>query len=295
MLLFLSTLAMLPPQAAYAISASDAVNGRILPPAKSGDNVNWIEIARSGDKSLILRSSYLNWYPQPNTYNVPLWQYMPFSDGHTNYLQSMVYSRVNNWFNGLAASTGDNLPANARLRQFTYENNAKSVLGTATTTAGLTNGFSSPSSVKRGTGNDIAFVLSFSEAVSFMASYSFIRGRNPATAPTGAIAQANSDKLNIPPIQTGYVSSGMWLRSVGDITGTMGVVVNEGGYRLRAFQHYVTYDMQQRAYMYPALWVDSAIFLDPTFNVTYYPNGGSGNTNVYPVPVNSFYTVVSQG
>ena len=154
-------------QPASAAVTPKAVTGRILTPAESGDSVNWIEIAQSGKYSLIVRSNYLNWYDFSGYYGNVSWQTILFGT-NTTYTTSNVYAKINAWFSGTNSKYGDNLGANARLRKFTVENNAKTVPGTASDTEGVTNGFSNPTDTKRATGKDIAFALSFSEVVNFV-------------------------------------------------------------------------------------------------------------------------------
>jgi len=261
LILSLLTASLVAPITTLATSVPTPVDGRILPPNLTGDTVNWVEIAQYDNYSLIVRSSYLNWYPQPNKYNDPMWQYVPYSGGTTSYAASSLYTRINSWFNGTNPSQyADNLKHDARIRQYSMENNAKLVPGTASTKAGLTNGFSTPSYKQRGTGNDVAFVLSFSESANFISSHSFVRGRMPTTDVSSTIAVANYQKIKIPPVQAPYHASGAWLRSPGDITGTVGAISQELNYRGRAFQQYIPYSQFERAYMYPALWVDKGIF-----------------------------------
>jgi len=270
LVLTLVTASMVAPITSSATSVLRPVNGRILSTNLTGDNVNWVEIADYGNYSLIIRSSYLNWYPQPNKLNDPLWQYVPFSAGTTSYAASSLYTRINNWFNGTAPGQyADNLSPSARLRQFTMENNAKLVPGTASTKAGQSNGFSLPFNKQRGTGNDIAFVLSFSEASNFISTHNFERGRVPTTGISNSIAIANANKIKIPPVRPPYEASGIWLRSPGDIAGTVGVISQELNYRARAFQEFVPYSYYELGYMYPALWVDKDIF-KATVKVNYY-------------------------
>jgi len=163
------------------------------------------------------------------------------------------------------------------------QNTALTTPGTASTQAGLTDGFSAPTNVQNGTGNDIAFALSFSEAVSFVSSHSFIRGRNPATQANGSIAAANWSKMSVPfpDFSDGILAYGAWLRSPGDVTNTIGAVsfeVRPAGdvlYRGRAFQIHQPWGQNERGFIYPALWVDQAIFQPDTITITYNANGGN--------------------
>jgi len=243
-------------QKAYANpTAPTAVNGRILTPQDTGDKVNWVEIARYGNYSLIVRSSYLNWYSQASRYGNSAWQYMsyPASSGVARYSTSTVRTYINKWFNGTAYACADNLPANARLRSYTMQNNAMTALGTASTLASQTNGFSTPYTTQVRYGDDIAFALSFSEAMNFMSLKYDQRGRNPQITPSSAIAQSNFAKISIPQ-EWEY---GAWLRSPGDYTGTAGAVDYTG----RVFQFWGdTNGGLEKGMLYPALWVDQGIF-----------------------------------
>ena len=274
---------LLPPAQPAKAAAPTGVDGRILTTSQTGDTVNWVEIARSGNYSLIVRSSFLNIYPQAQHYNDPKWQYLTWNDNDgTNYLKTQVYTKINEWFNGTAVAAGDNLPSGARLRKFTVENDVRNYLGTASTSEGLTNGFSSPKTTKRGTGNDIAFALSFSESANFVSKYNFVRGRNPTTQESSAIAKANWEKISMqePDYKSGEQARGAWLRSPGDINRTMGALSIEPDNRGRAFQmFYNQYERNEYGYLYPALWVDQAIFepdAPPQYTLSYNANGGSG-------------------
>jgi len=168
--------------------------------------------------------------------------------------------------------------------------------GTAGTQAGLSNGFSTPTAVQSGTGNDIAFALSYSEAVRFISSHNYVRGRNPATQVSNNIADANWSKINVPypDFSTGVLANGAWLRSPGDIEGTIGAisfeVVSTTGailYRGRAWQMYQNWTNREHGYLYPALWVDQAIFEPdtlPQITITYHANGGIGAPPPQTVP-----------
>jgi len=229
----------------------DGVDGRILPAAKAGDSSNWIEIARNGNYSLIVRQNYINTYGNGHDGD-PLWNIVNFyNDGiTTNYGNSNLRGVINGWFNG-TASLGDKLGANANLRNFTVTNSVMSKFGTMADPAkSMTDGFSKPTTVKSGTGYDVAFALSYSESANFCSTVHDLRNTNPEVQPSGDIAIANAKKMIIP------LNYGAWLRSIGDITGTAGQIYH-GGDLVRAFQQY---DSQKTGLVYPALWVDSSIF-----------------------------------
>jgi len=270
--------------AADPVGASYTVNGRRLSAASAGDTSDWIEIAQythtdGTSYSLIVRENYINTYAGSGHYGDPTWQYSPYSSPlGTNYLNSgsRVRNAINNWFNGRATGPAvDNLSANAYLRSYTVQNNAANTLGTASTAAGLTNGFSKPTTNQVRTGDDIAFALSYGEAATFLSKTHFVRSLNPQTQTSNTLAITNYGKINIPQIY-GY---GMWLRSPGDIATTAGGLDYTG----RAFQFQIDpTTSNERGLVYPALWVQSSIFpsSDIGYVVHYYLEGTT--TSVAP-------------
>ena len=246
----------------YAVWQPAAEGGRILPPDKTGDNVNWLEIARNGNYSLIVRTSYININSASGSYGNPAYQYTAFGTS-TSYASSSVRTRINAWFNGTASTAADNLPAGARMRNFTMSNNASSVLGTCCNpNVSLINGLSAPGSNKVGTGDDVAFALSYSEAANYCSTMYFMRELPLANQPSSAVAIANYNKMSFPESAVEYYYM-MWLRSVGDVSGTVGELARETTYNGRVFQEY-TAPGRGRGLVYPALWVDSAIFDEDT-------------------------------
>ncbi|MCL2775282.1 MAG: hypothetical protein FWD71_18335, partial [Oscillospiraceae bacterium] len=232
--------------------------GRVLTDEQTGDG-KWVEIARNGGYSLIVRANYINTYANGN-YNNPSWQILTLASAV--YKDSTVNKAINNWFNGANISGNqDKLSATAKLRQFTVQNNAISTPGTASTTAGMTNGFSKPTNIKIPSDSaDVAFALSYSEVANFCSNTHDIRNANPETQQSVSIAKANFAKITIPASGTyngSYYNFGAWLRSPGDVSGTMGALDNTG----RAFQFHIS-GSSESGLVYPALWVDSAIF-DP--------------------------------
>ncbi|MCL1816262.1 MAG: hypothetical protein FWG43_01490 [Clostridiales bacterium] len=219
-------------------------NGNILTPEQSGDTVDWIEIARNGDYSLIMRSDFINL--NANNLNNVKFQNMYFGST-SGYMASTVRTKLNDWFNNRSAV--ESLSASARLRQFTVVNNATSVLGSGSSdSGGLTNGFSKPTATQAGTGDDIAFVLSFGEAANFISKmYNVTAGGG--NDPSSALAIANFNKLKAYTPEE-YI----WLRSAA----TNGITATELHHQLgRAFQ--ILLDTHT-ALVYPALWVHSAVF-----------------------------------
>jgi len=246
------------------VSTPTSVDGRILPASIAGDTSDWVEIARNGDYSLIVRKNYINLYSGSGHYGDPTWQYCAYSSPLVNnYLNSgcRVRNAINNWFNGRATGSAvDNLPTNALLRSYTVQNNAANTLGTSSNTASLTNGFSKPTTNQVRTGDDVAFALSYSEAAEFLSKTHDVRGMNPQVQPSNANSIINFNKITIPQMY-GY---GMWLRSPGDISYTAG----ELDYTGRVFQGQIDPSGNNERYLvYPALWVESSIF--PGSNVGY--------------------------
>ena len=275
-----------PVQPVSATSIPYAVDGRILTPDKTGDIVNWVEIAKFDGFSLIVRAKYINFYQAKGYYNNDAWQYSAFGPSN-KYDSSAVRTRINNWFNGTASANGDNLSFAARLRLFTVSNNAMSVLGTASDAQGLSNGYSLPYIYKNGLGNDIAFALSYGESVNFLSNryYTWQNGDKISNA----TAAKNYKKVDVP-----NNSSGMWLRSPGYSNGlplTVGCLHDSSSADYgRAFQA-CTSDF---GYIFPALWVDSRIFDPDMFTIAYNPNGGTGTINTYAVPVNTWHVISDQ-
>ena len=271
-----------------------AVDGRILTPNQTGDSSNWVEIARYGNSSLIVRADFIN-IIGGNYYGNPAWQYFSYGND-AKYMTSFIRDRINHWFSGVpvAANWEDVLPASARLRSYTLQHNAVNALGTSNTVAAMTDGLSVPSAYQVGIGNDIAFALSYSESANFLSNIHFQRNNNLADQPSNAYAAANVQKINLPDPTTNFFL--MWLRSPGDLNGMAAELGNEGRNRFRTFQSDIG-NRTSKGLIYPALWVDSDIFGPTvvTYNVTYYPNGGTGSVNAYPANSNTSYLIMDQG
>ena len=238
----------------YVSTPSVAVDGRTLTPSQTGDIVNWVEIAQNGNYSLIVRTHYINRHnTNNNTYNVPTMQYVPFGSS-TDYNASNLRKLINDWFNNRAIGGGDNLAANARLRDFTVQHSAAYAYGTSCKEVSMTDGLSRPADYQVGTGTDIAFALSYSEAANFLSDRSYTRfymvnGKYVAELPSSAIAKANWKKINLP-----YVNAvtGIWLRNPGDTANSVAHIDASG----RNFQQTFNYSN----FVYPAVWVESGIF-----------------------------------
>ena len=236
-----------------------AVTGRVLTPDKTGDTSDWVEIAVSGDYSLIVRKDFININTYAGTNNILGYQHTDFGPT-TSYANSNVRTKINSWFNGTAAGAADNLPAGARLRNFTVQNTALSAIGTSCEQVSLSDGYSKPTGSKASTGNDIAFALSYTESAQFLSVYHFMRGPF-ANPPSSDEAAANYLKVNVPDVYA-YC---MWLRSPGDLPYTVASLgPNQGAYIGRVFQNYIASGgYYTYGFVFPALWVDSAIFDTP--------------------------------
>ena len=239
------------PVAAYAApieAVPTAVDGRVLPAVWAGDTSDWVEIAVNGDYSLIIRKEVLEIGS------------MAFDRRNVDTYQiSDVRSAVNSWFN-------TTLPGAARLRNYTVGNNSFTQIGNF---AEITQGFSSPTTVKRSTGNDVAFLLSFAEAAMFC-SRQYATSTTTWTA-SPALAVTNFGKLYSPPGAENTMGDFWWLRSPGHYaTGTktassVGTHSKDTGSMVYASSALSTYP-----FVRPALWVDSRVFLTTgTINIIY--------------------------
>jgi len=221
-------------------------DGRILPPSKTGDSSDWIEIARNGKYSLIVRKLSVN--------------YVAFGPS-TNYTTSNVRKSINDFFNGTASSISkvyEVLPYNANLRFYTVQSNAVNKMGTSCKDpASLYDGFSKPTTNRALAGDDVCFALSYCEAANFLAYAKFMRGKagdNPysyaANQPVPALAVNNFKKLH-------QSNQAIWLRNPGDCANTVASITYDGSTRWgTSFQEKIT----SKGLVHPAVWVDSAIF-----------------------------------
>jgi len=115
MALILLILPLTPPDIAAGAVNDDptAVDGRILPGEKAGDTSAWIEIARYGEYSLILRQKPLT--DKLTTYSTTL--------KNNTYVDSLARKGINDWYNNKLYSA-------AKLRDFAVKNDAMRNLGT---------------------------------------------------------------------------------------------------------------------------------------------------------------------
>ncbi|MCL2253821.1 MAG: hypothetical protein FWC09_05190, partial [Lachnospiraceae bacterium] len=228
----------------------ESVEGGTLSPSQTGDSAAWVEIARNGDYSLIVRTHFINIYN--GYYNDPAWQYTSFGSS-AEYSSSLVRKFINAWWKGTGAGVTDKLPTNARIRKFTVENNAIDRIGTgSSSTGGLTNGFSQPTDIFIPSGSlDVAFALSFTESANF-ASKSYSTNGSGAFNDSSAAASSNFEKIDL---SAGY-GYGLWLRSPGEIKDTVGAIAHTGS----AFQFSFSSSSTNRGLIFPAMWVKTTIF-----------------------------------
>jgi len=253
-------------------STSVATDGRILTTKQSGDSSEWIEVAQNGDYSLIVRKKHIR-------VNMPLNNsfedyYTVGCGGKDNAVQysnanNKIRLKVNAWFNDDRTKEGEILSMNAKLRHFTVQNNAINKIGTCCDKISLTDGFSAPlakmtptgpsatQAAEASTGQDVAFVLSYSEAAEYLSNTHFMRKTDVANVPSSEIAQKNFKKIESAIKDKQW---NMWLRSKGDVAGTLGSISYEEG---RAFQLCSNHEGELSnhvAFVHPALWVNSSIF-----------------------------------
>ena len=218
------------------VEVPTVVEGRELNTAMTGDSANWIEVARNGNYSLIVRCASIKGITCFNK-----------AVSNIKYADSMLRDHINTWFD-------DNLPSNARIRGYTVRNTAKDTIGTI---GGTLDGFSKPTADKRPFGIDTAFAMSYGEAAKFC---SMRHAENTTTYLNSSPAAQNNFKR----IDCGEV----WLRTpgrsnVGAADLSVGVIRwngDLGAYRIQWWDdrgpHWVFYWYQAL----PALWVDQAIF-----------------------------------
>jgi len=268
-------------------SAADPVpvDGMIIPTSMTGDSSAWVEIAHYGDYMLIIRQS-------PITNELKMYRYMsaPFRNA---YADSDLYTGINNWY----TST---LPQGARLREFAVGSNSLNnygFFGTITTT-----GQSKPNGTPAPTGKDVAFALSFSEALYFCSTQYQLIGTNAGLKPKSYTVEAYSNFHKLLPKYGGggqgdNPAPAFWLRTPGTDQQYAGAVAFQGGSPTndvvgRLNQHTIigTYGHYR-----PAMWVSKDLIIKEKVKVTYDPNGGEGSVNEESVNVNTNYTIKDQG
>ena len=232
-----------------ATGPESVTDGRILNDKSTGDG-EWVEIARNGEYSLIIRKDFIKCYSDQSMTDYWNW-YAPTVKGQ-NYGDPSNFLRqeLNKWFNAAINGNTDGcqvLAKDARLRKFTVQNNAYTVPGTSLIYPdSLTDGFSRPAPYQTGEGSDIAFALSWSEAVNFCSISSRYRNSDNTMLYSNPMAAANYGKLNN--------LDAIYLRTSGDSSGMMSMIFRDSeSMRGNVFQ-------SNKAYIHPALWVKQGIF-----------------------------------
>ena len=224
------------------------VDGRTLDDSQTGDG-QWVEVARNGDYSLIIRKDFVKCYAEQDNTDYWTWYALTVSDNNYSDPGNFLRKEINYWFN--AAYNGNingrqYLAKDARLRDYTVMNDAYSVTGTSGIYPNsITDGFSRPLSYRTGVGNDVAFALSWSEAANFCSMTARYRDDPSYHIDSGPLAIAKYEKLNN--------LKAIFLRTGGDIQGMMGTIHEESGLYGEVFQN-------NKAFVHPALWVHQDIF-----------------------------------
>ncbi|MCL2058075.1 MAG: InlB B-repeat-containing protein [Oscillospiraceae bacterium] len=249
--LLLTTLLAAQPVAVSAAAARPvAVEGRTLARDRTGDSSAWIEIARYGDYSLIIRQEPLT--GSATWYNSAL---------NNSYSSSIPRSEFNNWYNSRLSSS-------ARLRSFVVANSAMSNWGTYGTD--YIDGISLPMGSAAPTGNDVAFALSYCEAALYCSTeYLTRQGGGTATIERSSNAAYNNYMRLLPRYTGANQTPAYWLRTPGQSYMYAGCVAYSGGSgertQGRVNQHTT---IGYYGHYRPALWVGSGIFEDKgTVNV----------------------------
>ncbi|MDR0491286.1 MAG: DUF11 domain-containing protein [Oscillospiraceae bacterium] len=210
---------------------------RVLTAGEAGDSSDWVEIARNGAYSLILRKDVL-----------PLgWVNYPTSGTNGSYRDSNARNVVNNWFNNVFGRT-------ARLRDFTVANNALQNIGYFAVQA---SGISAPTGTQTRTGDDVAFLLSYGEAALFCSMRHVINDMELTQSPD--VARTNYGKLTplptAPPQQDCW-----WLRTPGTNSSSASYVGTYNQTGAIWSSSATSSPNSSFNYIRPALWVGSGIF-----------------------------------
>jgi len=229
------------PAAPTPVDRYSVVDGDIIPAARIGDTSDWVELARSGGYSLIVRKNVL-----------PLGQVVFDTRNISAYNISSVRDLVNNWFK-------NTLPKNARVRDYVSMSNAvdMKVAGSLGYFANITAGYSVPSGVNVRSGDDVAFLLSFAEAAMFCSRQYATSTTTYTTSP--ALAIKNFTKLT-PPGPEVHMKDFWWLRSEGHLAGSTKNACSVGTHAT-PMTGCVYASSSQAAYPYvrPAMWVNSGV------------------------------------
>lgn len=236
------------PSTAIVDGQPTGVTGRTLTTTQTGDTSEWIEIARNGGYSLIVRSTSIGIITDG-------------FGGTASYSSSYLRDEINNWFLN-SSNSSSKLSWSAQLRDYTVTSDVMSKIGTFNNTSlgsdtyGEFDGFSVPTGIAEqgihtsggGTGTkDIAFPLSNGEAARFCGVQWY--GASPLSGwqACNDIAKANWAALAD---ETSVIS---WLRSPGNSTGHV-TYLNTNG-RVTSDNRTISTN-----YVRPACWVNSDIF-----------------------------------
>ena len=201
---------------------------RTLSHLQTGDG-KWIELAQSGQYSLIVKSDIVRTSRFSNTSN-----FIAYSDLNTTTVTNNLRYAMNNWYS-------EELDANARLRSHVVGHDALAKLGIWGELS-TTSGFSAPTGVAPAAGaTDVAFPLSFQEAATYLSlqwlgSSSYIPSSAEAIANWGELTRAS-----------------FWLRSPS--FDTIHAAYLDSGGNLSAN------NVRNAHGMRPALWVRTSIFV----------------------------------
>jgi hypothetical protein len=248
---------------------NSVVKGQILYSRVIGDTSDWLEIARNGDYSLIVRLKYINVSTDVSKWTEPYWQnavfgtdnnYLTYDKDDKNIINN-VRSAINAWFTGAGSGNAEKLGDASKLRDYTVANTAADALyslGKGCEHGSWDTGFSNPiADAYNPDGNDVAFALSYGEAAGFFSrAYAYIN--DPDGITSSDAAETNFDNLRFP--KSGYPdvpkNCFMWLRSPGPAweSDTASALFIEDG---KVYKK----DLDDRfGYVYPALWVHKDIF-----------------------------------
>ncbi|MCL1914594.1 MAG: hypothetical protein FWG10_12155 [Eubacteriaceae bacterium] len=236
----------------------------IVDDSRTGDG-DWIPIATYGDFILMVRARYINIYQGAGHDNEVAWQSGPYGatnsyPGSSTKQRSKVCTDINNWFMRTAQGASENLSEIARIRAFTVRNNAVAQLGsgTAESGSGSNDGFSYPDGIFDPQGQDVAFALSYGEAVNFISRSYMWAGGISATSPLPA--EVNFAKLQITGNTASYKNE-MWLRSPG-LRPDMACSMSNVGLVFQQVIH--SANTRELGLTYPAVWVHKGILEYPT-------------------------------
>jgi hypothetical protein len=222
------------------------IEGRILTPEQTGDGAPWVEIARNGGYSLLVRTQFINTFAAGAQQGNPDYQAGVFGTDNS-YDNSRTRQKINDWFMGSASA--DKLPANANLRSFAVKSDALTKTGVGTAgPGGKDDSFSKPTDSVDPAGQDVAFALSYGEAANFISNQYGWGGDNVSDSTQAA--QSNFAKLSIPE------GNQLWLRSPGTTSDMVSSLSASG----KVFQAGVDGTTGGNGLLYPALWADSDIF-----------------------------------